>query len=118
MRLLLLSDIHAYADALERVLRDAEGDWDEAVVLGDIVGYGPEPVRALERVRDLPRRAAILGNHEAMLFRLLDGEPVPPALHQGQPVFEVARLMAALQASHAADACAISPENENAGGVA
>ena len=48
----------------------------------------------------------------------LDGEPVPPALHQGQPVFEVARLMAALQASHAADACAISPENENAGGVA
>ena len=48
----------------------------------------------------------------------LDREPVPPTLHQGQPVFEVARLMAALQASHAADACAISPENENAGGVA
>ena len=79
MRLLLLSDIHAYADALERVLRDAEGDWDEAVILGDIVGYGPEPVRAVERVRDLPRRATILGNHEAMLFRLLDGERVPAA---------------------------------------
>ena len=48
----------------------------------------------------------------------LDGEPVPPALHQGQPVFEVARLMAALQASQSADAGATRPENENAGGVA
>ena len=77
MRLLLLSDIHAYADELDRVLDDAAGRWDEAVVLGDIVGYGPEPVRAVQRVRDLPARAVIHGNHEAMLWGLLDGAPVP-----------------------------------------
>lgn len=79
MRLLLLSDIHAYSDALERVLAHAEGDWDEAVVLGDVVGYGPEPVRVVERVRDLPLRAAVEGNHEAMLWRVLAGEPVRAA---------------------------------------
>lgn len=79
MKLLLLSDIHAYADALERVLVDAEGRWDEAVVLGDVVGYGPEPVRTVERIRELPIRAMVQGNHEAMLWRMLDGEPVPAA---------------------------------------
>lgn len=79
MRLLLLSDIHAYADELERVLVDAEGDWDEAVVLGDVVGYGPEPVRAVERVRHLPLRAALEGNHEVMLWNVIAGKPVRAA---------------------------------------
>jgi predicted phosphodiesterase len=79
MRVLLLSDIQAYSDALERVLAHAQDDWHEAVILGDIVGYGPEPVQVVERVRELPLRAAVAGNHEAMLWQLLAGEPVRAA---------------------------------------
>ena len=75
MRLLLLSDVHAHADALDRVLAAAEGSWDEVVLLGDVVGYGPEPVRTVERLRELPLRATVQGNHEAMFARLLDGRP-------------------------------------------
>lgn len=81
MKLLLLSDIHAYAGALDRVLADAGGRWDEAVVLGDVVGYGPDPVRTLRAVRGLRPRAIVAGNHEAMLWRLLDGEDVRAAPH-------------------------------------
>ena len=76
MRLLVLSDIHAYAEDLERVLADADGRWDEAVVLGDIVGYGPEPSRTVDALMDLPIRSAVAGNHEAMMMRLLNGERV------------------------------------------
>ena len=75
MRLLLLSDVHAYADALGRVLAHAEGSWDEVVVLGDVVGYGPDPARTVARLRELPLRAKVQGNHEAMFARVLDGEP-------------------------------------------
>lgn len=79
MRLLLLSDVHAHAAALERVLDDAGTGWDAAVVLGDVVGYGPDPVATLALLRGLPLAAAVAGNHEAMMFRLLDGEPVRAA---------------------------------------
>ena len=75
MRLLLLSDVHAYADALDRVLADAVGSWDEVVLLGDVVGYGPDPVRTVDRLRELPLRATVQGNHEAMFARLLGGRP-------------------------------------------
>ena len=43
MRLLVLSDVHANIDALERVLSTAAGSWDRVVVLGDLVGYGADP---------------------------------------------------------------------------
>lgn len=76
MRLLLLSDIHAHAGRLERVLAAASGAWDQAVLLGDVVGYGSDPVRTVELLLELPVRAAVEGNHEAMLWRLLEGRPV------------------------------------------
>lgn len=80
MRLLLLSDIHADAAALERVLTHARGQgWDEAVFLGDLVGYGERPREALAMLRSLPLRAALEGNHEVMMQALRDGERVAAA---------------------------------------
>ncbi len=46
----------------------------------------------------------------------LDGQAIAPALNDGQPQFEVVRLMAELQAA-AADAAQVTPR-ENAGGAA
>lgn len=74
MRYLLLSDVHANAHALEAVLQDARRrGWDEAVFLGDAVGYYTQPERSLELLQRLAPRVALLGNHDALLLQLLDG---------------------------------------------
>ncbi len=73
MRYLILSDIHANIDALDAVLASAEGLWDRALVLGDLVGYGAEPNAVIERVRALDLAAAIRGNHDKASCGLDDG---------------------------------------------
>lgn len=70
MRILVLSDIHANITALEAVLQDA-GPADEVWCLGDLVGYGPDPNRCVERMRDMPMLTCLLGNHDvAVLGRM------------------------------------------------
>ena len=66
MRVAVLADIHANLGALEAVLADiAAVGVEETVVLGDIVGYGPDPAGCIERIMALPQVRAVLGNHEA-----------------------------------------------------
>jgi len=58
----LLSDIHANVIALEAVLRDLP-DVSEIWVMGDTVGYGPDPAPTLALLRE--RRATLIaGNHD------------------------------------------------------
>ncbi|MEX2542110.1 MAG: metallophosphoesterase family protein [Trueperaceae bacterium] len=74
MRLLVISDVHADARSLDTVLADAaERGWDQVVFLGDAIGYGSEPAAAVARLRTLDFRAALSGNHEAMLDILRQG---------------------------------------------
>jgi diadenosine tetraphosphatase ApaH/serine/threonine PP2A family protein phosphatase len=63
MRALVLSDIHANITALDAVL-DAAPATDEVWVLGDIVGYGPEPDAVVGRLRYLGAHG-VRGNHDA-----------------------------------------------------
>jgi len=63
MRYLVLSDIHANLEALDAVLSH-DSACDAIVVLGDLVGYGADPNRVVERVRDLAPRAIVRGNHD------------------------------------------------------
>lgn len=62
MRLGVFSDIHANWQALEAVLADA-GDIDGGVCLGDVVGYGGDPVRCVDEVRRLGW-PTLVGNHD------------------------------------------------------
>ncbi|MCQ2371439.1 MAG: metallophosphatase family protein [Akkermansia sp.] len=64
----VLSDIHANLEALQAVLADmrARGA-DEAVGLGDIVGFNGNPAECVELVRP-HLAAAVRGNHEAAMF--------------------------------------------------
>ena len=73
MRYLILSDIHANMDALERVLEHAAGRWDRAIVLGDLVGYGAQPQAVVDRVRALGPDAVIRGNHDKAACGIDDG---------------------------------------------
>jgi predicted phosphodiesterase len=77
MRYLILSDIHANVTALDAVLADAQGRWDNAVCLGDLVGYGPDPNEAIERIRSLPC-VTIRGNHDKAIAGLDEAEDFNP----------------------------------------
>ena len=64
MRYAIISDIHANEAALRAVLTDAvDARADKIICLGDVLGYGPEPIAALELVY---RRAhvCLAGNHD------------------------------------------------------
>lgn len=64
MRYAIISDVHANESALRAVLVDAADEGAERIVcLGDVLGYGPDPVSTLELVY---RRAhvCLAGNHD------------------------------------------------------
>jgi len=64
MRYAIISDIHANAAALRAVLTDAQDCGSERVIcLGDVLGYGPEPVETLEMVYKRVH-VCLAGNHD------------------------------------------------------
>ena len=70
MRLALLSDIHGNREAFEAVLADlAARRVDRIAVLGDVVGYGPDPAWCVDRVMDLAQQGALCvkGNHDSAI---------------------------------------------------
>jgi predicted phosphodiesterase len=59
----ILSDIHANLEALRTVLADIEArEVEEIICLGDIIGYGPQPVECIDLCKDFS--VNLLGNHE------------------------------------------------------
>ena len=77
MRHLILSDIHANLTALDSALAAAKGQWDKAVCLGDVVGYGPDPNEVIDRIRELDA-ITIRGNHDKAGSGLANAEDFNP----------------------------------------
>ena len=77
MRLLVLSDVHANATALNAALASCQGLWEQAVCLGDLVGYGPDPNQVIDQVRPLVA-AIIRGNHDKAVCGIGDLEDFNP----------------------------------------
>ena len=73
MMYLILSDVHANLEALDAVLA-AAGEYDHALVLGDLVGYGANPNEVIERLQALPSVTFIRGNHDKAATRLASVE--------------------------------------------
>jgi predicted phosphodiesterase len=82
MRIALFSDIHAIHAALVAVYNDARQLGAECYwCLGDVVGYGPQPVVALDKLTEILNSGrqkqfnlCLLGNHDAGLISdQLDG---------------------------------------------
>ena len=64
MRYLILSDIHSNLEAFEAcILRAKQAGYDSVLCCGDIVGYGPNPVEAIDAIRRLDA-VTIRGNHD------------------------------------------------------
>jgi predicted phosphodiesterase len=72
MRIAVLSDIHGNLPALEAALA-ALAPYDAVWLLGDIVGYGPQPDEVVARLR-AEGASGVRGNHDSAAIGLLDTE--------------------------------------------
>ena len=63
MRYLVVSDIHSNWEALEAVLAASQGAYDEVLCCGDLVGYGADPNRVVNWVRQSVN-VVVRGNHD------------------------------------------------------
>ena len=75
MKYLIISDLHGNWDALKRVLREAELEpFDAVLMLGDVVGYGAAPNRTIQLLLDLQVEVhSIRGNHDKVVCGVDDG---------------------------------------------
>lgn len=72
MKALLLADVHSNLEALEAILGDC-GGFDQIWCMGDVVGYGPDPVRTLDVLRS-HEFLCVSGNHDAAVAGTLSVE--------------------------------------------
>lgn len=74
MRALVVSDLHANAEALRAVMKHVRRKkFDEVVCLGDFVGYGAQPNHVLDVMRTLHgTKLFIRGNHDRVAAGLDD----------------------------------------------
>src|SRR5438093_13097913 len=64
MRYFILSDIHSNVEALKACIqRHKQAGYEGVLCWGDIVGYGPDPVEAIDVMRTL-NAVTIRGNHD------------------------------------------------------
>jgi len=77
MRIAIVSDIHANLAAFEAVIAHARGQgYDSMICLGDVVGYGPDPLECVDLVR-ATCEWSLLGNHDfAALYEPTNFNPV------------------------------------------
>jgi len=76
MRIAVLSDIHANLAALDAV-RDDLPEVDETWVLGDSVGYGPQPNEVIAGLQEMGARS-VLGNHDGAAIGTVDPRDFNP----------------------------------------
>jgi predicted phosphodiesterase len=74
VRALVVSDLHANAEALKSVLgRVRRKKFDSVICLGDFVGYGAQPNQILDTMRTIRgRKAYVRGNHDRVAAGLDD----------------------------------------------
>lgn len=76
MRIAVLSDIHANLPALEAVVSDLP-PVDQVWVLGDTVGYGPQPNEVITTLQAMGARS-VLGNHDGAAIGTVDANQFNP----------------------------------------
>ena len=68
MRIAVIADIHANLEALEAALIAIEREGiDRVICLGDIVGYGPDPLGCIYRLQEV-EALVLLGNHDQAII--------------------------------------------------
>lgn len=71
MKYLIFSDIHSNLEAFERLLSlEPVQQADKYLFLGDLVGYGADPEKTINRFRQLGEIYCIRGNHDKVIADL------------------------------------------------
>lgn len=71
MKIAIISDIHSNLSALESILLDIDNNsCDECICLGDIVGYGPDPLECINLIKQRNIKC-LMGNHDAAVCNLI-----------------------------------------------
>lgn len=73
MRTLILSDLHSNLEALQAVLAATEGQYDQVVCCGDLVGYGSDPDAVVAWVRENVTEV-VRGNHDKACSSITEAE--------------------------------------------
>lgn len=83
MRYAILADIHSNLAAFEAVLQDieAKGGCEQIWCLGDVVGYGPDPVECIELLQR-QKHLCIAGNHDWAAIDKIDTSDFNPIAAQ------------------------------------
>lgn len=69
-RIAILSDIHSNWQAMKAVMREVQNrSIDRVICLGDAVGYGADPERCVQLLRDI-KAGMVMGNHEYETLRI------------------------------------------------
>jgi len=73
MKYLIIADIHSNLEAFEAVLEDAQrhGGFGHTWCLGDVVGYGPDPLACINLLRQLDP-VCVSGNHDQAAVGKID----------------------------------------------
>ena len=73
MKYLIIADIHSNLEAFEAVLEDAQrhGGFGHTWCLGDVVGYGPDPLACIKLLRQLDP-VCVSGNHDQAAVGKID----------------------------------------------
>lgn len=83
MRYCLYSDIHGQIPQLEAVeAAVAKENPDKTIVIGDLVGLGPDPEVIVQRMMDRPEIDVIAGNVDLWAAQRLDETMTPKSPHQ------------------------------------
>jgi predicted phosphodiesterase len=86
VRIAVVSDIHSNWHALNAAVDDAQGYGAERFwCLGDVVGYGPQPLRCwqyLAHTLNLPEHSWVAGNHDWGLIGRLESNYFIDLMHQ------------------------------------
>jgi len=69
--ILVISDIHGNLEALEAVLKKTTGQYGKIWVVGDIFGYGPDPIICFDLLRSLDA-VMVAGNHDKAAAGIVD----------------------------------------------
>lgn len=72
MKYLVISDVHSNFIALESVLEDSEGEYDEIINLGDILGLMGFPGKTVKFMMENPKYN-LKGNHDFAIANMNEG---------------------------------------------
>ena len=69
----VISDIHGMYDKFIKMLEKIDfKDEDTLYVLGDVLDRGPNPIKVLQKMMEMPNVIPIVGNHEYMAMECLE----------------------------------------------